>query len=319
MDARRSPRFRRRPRARRRAGRRRAPRRRRRSHARGSSTSELVRCDLAGCDFSEAAFHRVRFVDCRLRRRGARPSDVPHRVRSTTAGSTTPTSAWRSSQAVRFESSVLARTDFGGARLDDVSFRGCDLTGADFSNARCSNVDLRGARLVGVKGVGFAERRHHRRRSAPRTRAGYGTHARRGDSDPTKTSKERVNLRSARLQEMQARGHAPLLCAGAVRQSARSSVETAPICHRRGRDRARVRDRAAHQRDRRQLPERGQACGQCLRRRPLGGLGPRPYGPFTSSNLVEDAAAVALRKTPGVTGADPVGILHATMRIQSPK
>jgi putative ABC transport system permease protein len=41
-------------------------------------------------------------------------------------------------------------------------------------------------------------------------------------------------------------------------------------------------------------------------------------GPFTSSNLVEDAAAAALRKTPGVTGADPVGILHATMRIKSP-
>jgi uncharacterized protein YjbI with pentapeptide repeats len=114
---------------------------------------ELVRCDLAGCDFSEAAFHRVRFVDCRCVgaelgqatfRHGTfddcRLDDANFRIGVLTI--------------VRFESSVLARTDFGGASLDDVSFPDCDLTGADVSNARCSNVDLRGARLDGLRGVG---------------------------------------------------------------------------------------------------------------------------------------------------------------------
>ena len=55
---------------------------------------------------------------------------------------------------VRFESSALARADFGGALLDDVSFPGCDLTGVDVSKARCSSVDLRGARLDGLRGAG---------------------------------------------------------------------------------------------------------------------------------------------------------------------
>ncbi|MDQ1479467.1 MAG: hypothetical protein QOI44_328 [Actinomycetota bacterium] len=114
---------------------------------------ELVRCDLAGCDFSEAVFHRTKFVDCRgvgielgqatfraVVFEDCRLDDANLRL-TQLAG-------------VRFESSVLARTDFGGARLEDVSFRDCDLTGADYSNARCSKVDLRGSRLVDVKGVG---------------------------------------------------------------------------------------------------------------------------------------------------------------------
>jgi len=40
-------------------------------------------------------------------------------------------------------------------------------------------------------------------------------------------------------------------------------------------------------------------------------------GPFTSSNLVQDSVAAAIRKEPGVTGANPVSILHATMRVPS--
>ena len=39
------------------------------------------------------------------------------------------------------------------------------------------------------------------------------------------------------------------------------------------------------------------------------------FGPFTSSNLVQDSVADEIRKDPGVRGASPVGILHATMRV----
>jgi putative ABC transport system permease protein len=40
-------------------------------------------------------------------------------------------------------------------------------------------------------------------------------------------------------------------------------------------------------------------------------------GPFTSSNLVQDSETAKIRKAAGVTAADPVGILHATMRVPS--
>jgi putative ABC transport system permease protein len=45
----------------------------------------------------------------------------------------------------------------------------------------------------------------------------------------------------------------------------------------------------------------------------------RAFGPFTSSNLVQDTLAVSIRKIPGVQQADPVGILHATMRVPAVK
>jgi putative ABC transport system permease protein len=43
------------------------------------------------------------------------------------------------------------------------------------------------------------------------------------------------------------------------------------------------------------------------------------FGPFTSSNLVPDSLAATIAKEPGVTAADPVGILHMTLKVQSPK
>jgi putative ABC transport system permease protein len=41
------------------------------------------------------------------------------------------------------------------------------------------------------------------------------------------------------------------------------------------------------------------------------------FGPFTSSNLVQDSDAAKIAKMPGVKGANPVGILHSTMRVPS--
>ena len=41
------------------------------------------------------------------------------------------------------------------------------------------------------------------------------------------------------------------------------------------------------------------------------------FGPFTSSNLVQDSDAATIRTAPGVTAADPVGILRATMQVPS--
>ena len=114
---------------------------------------ELVRCDLAGCDFSEASLHRVKFVDCRC---------VGIELGSATWHTVTVTDSrfedanFRLTKLtqVRFAGSECARADFGGAGLDDVQFPGTDLRGADVSNAKCANVDLRTARLDGLKGVG---------------------------------------------------------------------------------------------------------------------------------------------------------------------
>ncbi len=41
------------------------------------------------------------------------------------------------------------------------------------------------------------------------------------------------------------------------------------------------------------------------------------FGPFTSSNLVQDSDAAKIAKMPGVKRASPVGILHMTMRVPS--
>lgn len=41
------------------------------------------------------------------------------------------------------------------------------------------------------------------------------------------------------------------------------------------------------------------------------------FGPFTSSNLVPDSLAATIAKEPGVTAADPVGILHMTLKVAS--
>ena len=48
----------------------------------------------------------------------------------------------------------MPAVDFGGAKLNDVTFDGTDLRGADVSQVRCERVDLRGARLDGIKGAG---------------------------------------------------------------------------------------------------------------------------------------------------------------------
>jgi uncharacterized protein YjbI with pentapeptide repeats len=114
---------------------------------------ELVRCDLAGCDFSEAVLHRVRFSDCRgigIELGGATWRSV------TVVDCRLDDANFRTAQLaqVRFDASVCTRADFGGARLDDVRFPACDLAGADFSNVRCADVDLRGARLDGLQGIG---------------------------------------------------------------------------------------------------------------------------------------------------------------------
>jgi uncharacterized protein YjbI with pentapeptide repeats len=117
------------------------------------SDVELVRCDLAGCDFSEANFQRVRLVDCRcigIELGGATWRTV------TAVDCRLDDANLRLTQLkqVRFEASVCARSDFGGARLEDVAFPDSDLAGADLSNAKCKNVDLRRARLDGLKGIG---------------------------------------------------------------------------------------------------------------------------------------------------------------------
>ena len=45
---------------------------------------------------------------------------------------------------------MLAEPDFGGAKLDRVEFRGCELRGADFTGVRMKDVDLRGATLLDI-------------------------------------------------------------------------------------------------------------------------------------------------------------------------
>jgi uncharacterized protein YjbI with pentapeptide repeats len=114
---------------------------------------ELVRCDLAGCDFSEAKLTRVAFVDCRgtaLEAGQSQWRDV------TVVDSVMPDANLRLSTfvAVRFETSSLVAAEFIAARLDNVTFVSTDLSRADFANASCTSVDLRGARLDDVKGVG---------------------------------------------------------------------------------------------------------------------------------------------------------------------
>jgi len=113
---------------------------------------ELVRCDLSGCDFSEAAFHRVKLVDCRCV--GIELGNATWHTVSV-ADSRLEDANFRLTRLtqVRFEGSVCARADFGGARLEDVQFPTTDIGGADVSNAKCANVDLRTARLDGLKGV----------------------------------------------------------------------------------------------------------------------------------------------------------------------
>jgi uncharacterized protein YjbI with pentapeptide repeats len=113
---------------------------------------ELVRCDLSGCDFSEAVWLRVKLVDCR-----ASAIELPQaNLREVTFVDCKLDDAnfrLAQMQRVRFDASVLGGAEFVGARLADVSFDGSDLAGADFSNAKCGAVDLRGARLDGLRGV----------------------------------------------------------------------------------------------------------------------------------------------------------------------
>ena len=148
---------------------------------------ELVRCDLAGCDFSESAFHRVRLVDCRCIGDRARRRDVAlgHDRRLPVRRRQLPNGA-ADAGALRRDR-CAPRADFGGARLDDVQFPGCDLTGADVSNARCSDVDLRGARLDGLRGRRVAAWRDDRCRPAVRARARTGCRDRAASARPRTT------------------------------------------------------------------------------------------------------------------------------------
>ena len=148
---------------------------------------ELVRCDLVGlrllrggvrtgCASSTAGASAIElggatWRDGHRRRLPARRRELPARA-----------AARRCASRRR----CCARADFGGARLEDVQFPGCDLAGADFSNARCADVDLRGARLDGLQGVGSLRGRDDRRRPAVRARARAGRGARaavRADDD----------------------------------------------------------------------------------------------------------------------------------------
>jgi uncharacterized protein YjbI with pentapeptide repeats len=51
---------------------------------------------------------------------------------------------------VAFVGCVLVEPDFGGARLERVSFEDCDVRGADFTQATLREVDLRGAARLEV-------------------------------------------------------------------------------------------------------------------------------------------------------------------------
>ena len=247
-----APRARRGRRARRWPGRRRASCRRLRSPAPASSTSSScaatspvatsprppsIACASStaaciGIELGGATWRSVTVTDCRL-------DDANFRIAQLAQ--------------VRFEESVCARADFGGARLDDVQFPGCDLAGADFSNARVlgRGSARRAPRRAARRRV--AARRDDRRRPAVRARARTGRRdraARARRRRPTTT--ERVRTRPCADD-----GSTVTLRFRAVRQPAGPAVAPSPVRDRRARDRPRVRARVVDQRRERQLPERG--------------------------------------------------------------
>ena len=140
---------------------------------------ELVRCDLAGCDFSDAVLQRVRLVDCRaisadfgqavaavgvVRRLPARRGELPSR-----AASATRASSRRCSLAPISAAAVLEASRFPVAisRVPTSRTRGV------------RDVDLRGARLDGLQQRRVARRGDDRCRSALRARARIGRGGRR--------------------------------------------------------------------------------------------------------------------------------------------
>jgi uncharacterized protein YjbI with pentapeptide repeats len=111
------------------------------------------RCDLSGCDFSEAVWRRVTLTDCRvtgLELPQARLQDVTF----TDCRLDDANVRLARLERVRFDRCVLIKAEFVGAQLADITFPSCDLTAADFSQARCAHVDLRDARLDSLRGIG---------------------------------------------------------------------------------------------------------------------------------------------------------------------
>jgi uncharacterized protein YjbI with pentapeptide repeats len=113
---------------------------------------ELVRCDLSGCDFSEAVWHRVTLTDCRcssIELGQATLRDVTFADCKLDDANLRLTRL----QRVQFASCVLAGAELVGAQLEKVTFPASDLAGADLSSTHCADVDLRGARIDGMRGV----------------------------------------------------------------------------------------------------------------------------------------------------------------------
>jgi uncharacterized protein YjbI with pentapeptide repeats len=117
---------------------------------------ELVRCDLSGCDFSEATWDRVRCVDCR-----ASSIDLGlaalREVTFLDCKLDTANLRLTKLRNVRFDSCVLGAAEFVNAQMERVTFFGSDLRGVNVSKVRCTEVDLRGARLDGIAGAGALE------------------------------------------------------------------------------------------------------------------------------------------------------------------
>jgi uncharacterized protein YjbI with pentapeptide repeats len=113
---------------------------------------EFVRCDLSGCDFSEASWLRVRLTDCRCTGIDLAQTSLKN-VTFTDCKLDDANLRMAKLHEVRFENCVLVGADAINATLEAVAFPGCDLAGMDFSQVRCADVDLRDARLDGIKGV----------------------------------------------------------------------------------------------------------------------------------------------------------------------
>jgi uncharacterized protein YjbI with pentapeptide repeats len=114
---------------------------------------EFVRCDLSGCDFAEAVWHRVTLTDCRASSIGLGQATLRN-VTFVDCKLDEANFRLGKLRGVRFASCVLVGSEFIGAQLETVAFPGCDLAGTDLSKARCADVDLRDARLDGLEGVG---------------------------------------------------------------------------------------------------------------------------------------------------------------------
>jgi uncharacterized protein YjbI with pentapeptide repeats len=113
---------------------------------------QLVRCDLSGCDFSEAVWQRVTLTDCRCSSIDLSQARLRH-VTFEDCKLDDANLRLATLADVRFDGCVLVAGELAAATMERVSFPGCDLAAADLSQARCTDVDLRAARLDGLKGV----------------------------------------------------------------------------------------------------------------------------------------------------------------------